>query len=140
MNIFHFGQKWCAKNKAWFKGKTSDGRKAVIILGDNAGDDATIVFKSKSSCGCTRFSVDLYGDGQAECLKSAPHPPMGGNEDEVMAGNDRMIRDYIMPEDRTSVMERTPDEIAASPRALDPNGYKLKVMFLFLRLLGFQVC
>jgi len=54
----------------------------------------------------------------------------GGNEDEVMAGNDRMIRDYIMPEDR-SVMERTPDEIAAAPRALDPNGYKLKVMVYY---------
>jgi len=103
-----------------YKGKVwSTGAKAVIIPKDNDGvnSEDLVVFHSGKSGECTKFSVDLANTGKAECLNHEPHPLEGANEDE--------FRLDIPTEERS--MYRTPEEIELAPRALDPNGYKLKV-------------
>jgi len=103
-----------------FKGKVlSTGAKAVIIPKDNEGvnSEDIIAFHSCKAGECTKFSVDLANAGEAECLNHEPHPKEGDIEDEFPLG--------IPTEDRS--MDRTPEEMELAPRALDPNGYKLKV-------------
>ena len=68
-----------------------------------------IVFNSRKTGSCTRFSVDLLGHGPVSCLNHAPQP-------------DRNDMDWIPERDNTTV--RTIEEIKRNTRSIDPNGYK----------------
>ena len=71
-----------------------------------------IVFNSGKTGGCSRFSVDLLGQGPVSCLNHAPHPPE--NDTDGIPKHPKR--------DNTNV--RTLEEINRNTRSLDPNGYK----------------
>jgi len=91
----------------------SNGKKAVIIRADEDNSEDTIVFNSGKTGSCTRFSVDLLGQGSVSCLNNGPHPD-----------KDDMQRRHG-PAPQRNV--RTSEEIRISPRSINPNGYKMKV-------------
>jgi len=104
-----------------FKGKAlSTGKKAVIIprcdSEMNQEQEETIVFKTLKAGGCTRFSVDLINKGDTECLNNAQHPTEERDEVEDI--------DLHLDFSEDSRME-------LAPKALDPNGYKLKVVVYY---------
>merc|ERR1711962_494403 len=115
-----------------WKGKAvSTGAKAVIIPRDDNGvnsDKLTIVFKSLDAGACTRFSVVLgsekSGSGKAQCLDHAPKPSREELEEDEFV-EDRKVYAAFLQEDRS--MDRSNEEIMLAPRALDPNGYKIRV-------------
>ena len=79
-----------------------------------------IVFKSSKAGGCTRFSADIEGGGderpETTCIHRSSHS--------VDSPHDTHQQHSPLAPNVTLPNERTAEEIALSPRALNPNGYK----------------
>jgi len=107
-----FKAKKSKKSETVLTGKLpSNGMKVVILLADKDDPEDTVVFKSDKTGGCTRFSVDLDNNGRTSCINDYPK-----NVD---------ISDPLDLGPRPG--DRSLEEIELSPRALDPNGYRLDV-------------
>ena len=76
-----------------------------------------IVFKSPKAGGCTRFSADIEG-GEDERPETTCIHRSNSYVDSPHDTHEHMPPNVTLPN------ERTEEEIALSPRALDTNGYR----------------
>jgi len=107
-----------------FKGRlASNNAKAVIIMNPDAEGRILVVFKSDKAKGCTRFRTNLEGSGESVCSWGPDWKENAGNVE-----NDMMIDDEDDEMVESNVQER---QETAVPRALDPNGYVLKLAIYY---------
>jgi len=100
-----------------FKGKLlSTNAKAVVILGEGDKKDL-IVFKSSKVPACRKYRADLEAQGEASCMP-------GPNWEDILKNTTAEIDSLAPP---TEEMETRTMEISTKERALNANGYILKV-------------
>ena len=87
------------------------------------------MFKSPKAGGCTKFSADIETGGEERPRTTCIRWRLSNVNDVLQIRRNETLQGYRMPE-----------EIAASPRSLDPSGYRFSDHPVIYFLLSFSLC